>query len=200
MPAKRRHQSAISRLQDRFSQSERKSGSSSVLIEHSYRFQGIISQIFADQRQLPEDVIGHGYDMTANRIRLKNIEQLTRACPYEPGVRRGGQPVHCLGHQRHGVHAGIGDAAGKHRDVSRRSPLYRIDYRLDLIEGKDGRDVKRDTVAGQPSDQAFTPRVGDRDLDCDVLALCRNVACLPFHVRKLVGEDLERDRSVRYRL
>ena len=62
MPAKRRHQSAISRLQDRFSQSERKSGSSSVLIEHSYRFQGVISQIFADQRQLSEDVICHGYD------------------------------------------------------------------------------------------------------------------------------------------
>src|SRR6266481_105455 len=56
--------------------SKRKSGRPSVFVEHLYRFYGVIGEILADQRQLSEDIVGHGNDMTADRICLKNVEKL----------------------------------------------------------------------------------------------------------------------------
>src|SRR5882762_9345729 len=78
--------------------SEGKSRSPSVLVEHLYGFEGVIGEILADQRQLPENVVGHGDHMTADHICLKNIEQLAWTRPDEPGVRRRGEAAHRLGH------------------------------------------------------------------------------------------------------
>ena len=51
----------------------------------------------------------------------------------------------------------------------------------------------------KPADQVeggLAARVGDRNLDVDVLAPGRDEPGLPLHLVELVGEHLERDRTV----
>src|SRR5581483_1934214 len=78
-----------------------------------------------------------------------------------------------LAHGRHGVDAGIGDAAGEDRDVAGRRAGQRVHHLADLAAGEDRGDVELDAPGHQAADQrrgGFTLRVGDGDLDVDVVA------------------------------
>ena len=63
-------------------------GSLAIIIEHFHGLQRIVVHILANQGQLLENVVGHGNHMTANVIRLENIEQLARTRPDQFGVGR----------------------------------------------------------------------------------------------------------------
>src|SRR5881392_2708355 len=71
-----------------------------VLVERLHRLKRILIHVFADQRQLLDDVVGNRDHLTANLVSLEDVEELARARPDQLGIRRGTQPRHRLGHDR----------------------------------------------------------------------------------------------------
>ena len=64
-------------------------GGQRILVEHRHRLERITVEILADQRQLFDDVAGHGDDMAADFVGLENIEELARARPEKLGLAAG---------------------------------------------------------------------------------------------------------------
>ena len=70
---------------------------------------------------------------------------------------------------------------------------------LDLRVGHHGSDVELDAGGGKAGEQRtgkLALGVGDRNLDIDVAAPGGDLARLPFHGRKIVGEHLEGNRAI----
>ena len=128
-------------------------GSLTVIIEHFDGFQRIFVHILADQRQLLENVVGHSDHVTADVIRLKDIEQFARACPDQLPCWALLSDLDRLRHERHRIAAGIGDAAGKNGDKAWCATFDRIDHVLDLLQCEHGGDIQRDSVMGKLSYQ-----------------------------------------------
>src|SRR5437868_2481061 len=67
-----------------------------VLVERLHGLKRILIHVFADQRQLLDDVVGNGDDLTTNLVGLEDVEELARARPDQRSIRRGTQPLHRL--------------------------------------------------------------------------------------------------------
>ena len=125
----------------------------------------------------------------------RGLAQISSAC------RRELQQFDRRGHQRHRVAAGVGDAAGEHRDVRRRvrppAPattsrtwsrvIIAVTFSLTPRVREPVNEIVGRLAAG----------VGHRNLDVDVLAPGGDLQRLPLHLVELVGEHLEGDRAVR---
>ncbi len=59
-----------------------------VIGEHLHGLERIVVEIFADQRKLLQDVIGHGDDLTSNGLGVEDVQQFAQARPDQLGTRR----------------------------------------------------------------------------------------------------------------
>jgi hypothetical protein len=92
----------------------------SISVEHTYRFEGVRGQIFADKAQFVDQIGRHSNDVATCILRLKNVKELPRTCPEELRQRPAVQYLSRLFHHRDWIDAGIGNAARKNRDDGRR--------------------------------------------------------------------------------
>src|ERR1700733_6012309 len=113
-----------------------------IFVKHSDGLQGVLVQIFAEQRQLGNQVGRSSYDIAAALPRLHYVENFARARPQQlrigPGVYQLGRGLH----HRHRIDAGVSDAPGEKRNEQARVAAGRADDGFDLIEREDRRHVQ----------------------------------------------------------
>jgi hypothetical protein len=169
-------------------------GGGGVGVEHLDRFEGVLGEVFADQFELFEDVVGDGDDVATDLVGLEDVEQLAGTGPDE---FLGWVRLHHLdggGHQRHGVAAGVGDSAGKDGDATWGRIGKGGGDIADLREGQKGCHVQFHFGAGKALNERaarFGLAIGDGDLHVDVLAPGGDFVGLAFHFGEVVGKDLE---------
>ena len=86
-------------------------------VEHLHRLERVLVEVLADQRELVQDVVGHGDDVAADLVGLEDVEQLARACPDQFRLRVASSTCAAGHHVRHRIDAGVGDAAGEYRTM-----------------------------------------------------------------------------------
>jgi hypothetical protein len=84
--------------------------------------------------------------MAAGFLGLKNIKQLPRARPDELRVHVIDHG-YCFSHHRHGIAAGIGDAARKNRNIGRSLALQRRANLTHLLQREQSCDVDLNSIA-----------------------------------------------------
>src|SRR5665213_587112 len=127
---------AIRRCPDR--SDELVAGAAGVIVEHLDRFERVLAQVLAGQRQLGNDVRCRGDDVATARIRLRDVEYLARARPQQFRLRQMRQSPDRFGHDRDWIDPGIGDAAGEHRDDRPRRGTDGRGNNVDLLERQHG--------------------------------------------------------------
>ena len=170
-----------------------------ILVEGLHGLARILGQILADEVELAQELVGHRDDIAAGLLGVKDVQKLARARPQQLRARPRAQDLLARQHVRNGIHAGIGNASGEHRDDRRRRRIERVGDSADLIERENRRDVEHHAFRGQRADELarrLPLGVGDRDLHVHVRPPGRNRARLLGHSGNIVGEHLERDRPV----
>src|SRR5262249_11449122 len=97
------------------SQSEARSGG--IVVKHFDRVERVVVEVFANERELLENVVGDGDDVAADFVRLNHVEELTWAGPDQFGSRRRFEDLEGFGHVRYRIATGVGDTPGKDRNV-----------------------------------------------------------------------------------
>src|SRR5262249_54866843 len=126
-----------------------------------------LRQALAEQGHFFQHFVRDRDDVAADAIGLYQVEDLARAGPDQLQLRLGFHDGERLLHYRQGIDAGIGDAAGKHRNVGAGAALEGVDSGVNLVERQDGGDVEADIFAGEPPDEgrrALAPGVSDGNL------------------------------------
>ena len=77
------------------------------------RIKRVLKQIFPEILALGKKGIGDRNDLTANGLRLEDIEDLARRRPENLGSRLNGSLLYGLRHEGQRIDAGIGNATGK---------------------------------------------------------------------------------------
>src|SRR5579885_734459 len=178
-------------------------GALRVAAEHGYRLARVLGQVLANERQLGQQIGGEGDDVAAGLIRLDDVEQLARAGPQQLSLRMRAQQRHCLADHRHWIAPRVGHAPGEQRDDGRYPVVDCFRHLLDLRERQQCSDVDLHARAGEPPDElvcALAARVRARNLDVDVRPPAGDLARLPLHLTRLVGDHLERHRDVAHAL
>ena len=137
--------------------------------------------------------------MAAAVAGLMDVQHLARTGPQDLGHRLARRDRHGRAHDRHGIHAGVGDAPGEHRDDPRRVLIQGVDRADHLFKGQDGGDVQLYALMREVVHQwqaAVALGVGDGDLDVDVGSPRGDLQRLAAHIVEVVREDLEGDRQV----
>jgi len=165
-----------------------------ILVEHLDGVERVVRQILVDEIKLLQDVARDRDDVTADGVRLEDVEQFTRAGPDQLRVRLDRQQGNRFGHERHRIPARVGDPSGEHRHIRRGAALQDVHHVAHLVEGHDCRDVDAHARMRKAMNQIvgrFATRVGDGNLHVDVLAPRGDLASLPFHLSELVGEHFK---------
>src|ERR1700678_607221 len=166
-----------------------------IAIKHPHGIERILVQVVTDERQLFQYVAGCRNDVTADTVRMENIEHLTGACPDELSLRKRFEHLNRVGHERQGVHARISDASRKHGDKAGDLRTQRGHDFPDLRQGHDGGDVELDTPAGEPANQRIAwlaSRIRDRNLHVHIVRPARDLQRLTFHLSEFIAYHFER--------
>src|ERR1700733_12122452 len=137
--------------------------------------------------------------MTTYRVGLKHIQQLAGTGPnqFQPSMRT--EQFESGSHQRNGVPASVGDAAGEYGNIRRRTAGKGARNSLHLLDRQQGSYVQFHTRVRELPDQIerwLASGIGHWYLDVDVLTPTSDLVCLPGHFTEVIGEDLERNRPV----
>ena len=176
MPARRR-----SRDGDADSRRPRRRGRTSS------RFRASSLEVLADQRELLQDVVGHGDDVAADRVGLEDVQQLARARPDQLGLRlraagaprasamsgTGSRPVSAMRPANTETIAGVSGARRVDDRATCSSVMIAVTFSLH---------AGRATAARISGPQNSPLGVGHRNLHVDVLAPGRDLAGLPLHL------------------
>src|SRR5262245_64493309 len=92
------------------------SGRCRVAIESLHRLARIFRQILADEIELAQELVRYGDDVAAALLGMEDVQELARAGPKQLRFRARTQDLLTGEHVRDGIHAGIGDTPGEHRD------------------------------------------------------------------------------------
>ena len=138
----------------------------------------------------------HRDDVAAAFLGLEDVEHLAHAGPEQLGLRLALEQRAAGAHERHRIAAGVGNAAGEDGDDGRHGGIERGRDLAHLGQREDGGDVELHLLRRQFADQregGLAARIGDGDLDVDVLAPAGELERLALHLREFVGKDLEGD-------
>src|SRR6266508_599332 len=91
-------------------------------------------QIFANQLQFPQNVIGRSNDMTANGISLKDVQQFARAGPDQLNVCVQTYQLDSSSHKWHWISARICNTSGENGYTGRSFPCQSSTHLAHLIE------------------------------------------------------------------
>src|ERR1035438_9776516 len=91
-----------------------------VVVEHLHGLQGVLGEVFTNEGEFLEDVVGGGDDVAADCVGLENVQQLAGAGPDQLGVGGLGEYFHGGSHDWDGIAAGVGNASGEDRESRRR--------------------------------------------------------------------------------
>src|SRR6266404_2649313 len=109
-----------------------------VLVKHPDGIERELGQIHSAQfGDLVENVVRHGDDIAPALRGLEDIEHFAHASPEQLRLRQVAQHRQRIFHQRHRIHASIGDASGEHGNDTRHLALHRFRYAFHLLPGKD---------------------------------------------------------------
>ena len=119
------------------------SGLGGVLGKHFHSVERQRSQVHAQQLgSLSQNVVLHRHDVAAALLGLKNVEHFAHAGPEQLGLGLAGKNFPARAHYRHGVHTGVGDASGEHRDDRGNARVENGGNGPDLLERENSSDVE----------------------------------------------------------
>src|SRR6266511_316898 len=179
------------------SQPEARSGR--IVVEHLHRVKRIVVQVATDERQLLQQVIGYGNHLTTDCISLEDIEQLAGTCPDQLCLGIYLEQFHRCGHEGYRIPPCIGNASRKDRYVTRHFTVQSGNYIPYLAQRHDAGHIELQLPIRQAADQwaaVLLFGVCNRDFDVHVLAPAGHFHCLTFHLREVVGKNLQRQRFI----
>jgi len=169
-----------------------------VACEHFHGFQGEFIEVFAEEGDFGDEVVGHGDDVASHDVGLDEVEKFARAGPQEFHIRGGFQKPEAFLHERHGVAAAVGHASGEDRGYGWRTACERWEHAGDMRGGGHGGDIQLYaglSKTGGHFVSGFAMRVGGWDFHIHILGPRGDFQGLAFHLSEFVAEDFEGNRQ-----
>ena len=155
-------------------------------------------EVFTEKCHFCNQVVCHCDDVASHGVGLDEIEKLAWAGPQEFDIRGGFQKLKAFAHERHGVAAAVGHAAGKDRGDGWRTACEGGKHAGDMRGGRHSGDIQFYSGLSQAGGHfvcGFAMRVGGRDFDIHILGPRGDFQGLAFHFAEFVAEDLEGNRQ-----